>query len=445
MRRSRVLAIAATLALTGGAVVTHTTTATADEAGVAVDFTKPTARIATGDIGVTITGYGGLNYIVNSEDHRKALAAHGFDTMRIELRYQTPGDHDSKIICGGDSCHTDYDGDTWMDAIRDKMNATPILVVPADADDAVSLYEHFAATGTVPKVVVGNELDAGNPPRMDAATYAGVFNEIATRIHAADASVRVGGPGTAHNNIGYLRTFLEKSAQHVDFVDFHDYGMGETRLPDEQLLAEVANYERDIAEVRALIDSTVPNGADVGIQIGEWNMDHGDKSPACSSMTSHLPTVWGAAALGTMLESEATALLFGDKNGCLGLTGEWGEGQGEDFVDINKPMPISHGVGMFTGAGLFRPFGTTMVATSTSDELLYVFASADDKNIVVVNTATTETSTAMSFTGLDSGTAEVWQSTNARRAPHRAGTADIADGGMTATLPARSVTTFVVG
>ena len=35
-----------------------------------------------GDLGASITGYGGLNYIVNSADHRAAMAAHGFDDPR---------------------------------------------------------------------------------------------------------------------------------------------------------------------------------------------------------------------------------------------------------------------------------------------------------------------------------------------------------------------------
>jgi hypothetical protein len=438
-------AISGTAVLLAGALLWLAPAAGADEPAVTVDFTTPVATIEPGDIGTSITGYGGLNYIVNSAAHRDALAAQNFGALRIELEYATPGDHTSRIVCGGDYCHTDYDGDQWIDAIR-TLDAEPILVLPAEPGDALALFEYFDDQAPITKVVVGNELDAGNPPKMDAATYSANFNQIAAGIHAIDATVEVGGPGTAHNNIGYLTTFLAGSGQHVDFVDYHDYGKGPETKPADQLLAEVADYATDIAEVRDLIDTTVPaRAAEIGIQIGEWNMDWADPSPACASMTTHLPTVWGAATLGTILESDATALVYGDKNGCLGLTGEWGEGTGADFVDMNEPLPVYHGIGMFTGEGLFRPFGTTMVATASADPLLYVFASTGGKNVVIVNTGTAAVTTDVDFTGLTTGTAAIWQTTNAERTPHQEGTAAIAAGTTSVELPARSVTTLVIG
>ena len=435
----------AALLLAGGVTATLAPAAGADEAAITVDFTTPVAQIEPGDLGASITGYGGLNYIVDSAEHRAAMAAHDFGVLRIELEYAVPGDHTSRIVCGGDWCHTEYDGDQWIGAIRD-LGAEPILVLPAETGDAVALFEHFDAQDPVTKVIVGNELDAGTPPKMDAAAYSERFNEIAGAIHAADPGVEVGGPGTAHNNIDYLTTFLAASGPHVDFVDYHDYGKGGEAKSDEQLLAEVANYTTDIAQVRGLIEATVPARADeIGIQIGEWNMDWADPSPACASMTTHLPTVWGAATLGTILEADTTALVFGDKNGCLGLTGEWGEGTGANLVDVNEPMPIYHGIGMFTGEGRFRSFGSTMVETTSPDPLLYTFASTGEKSVVIVNTGTTPVTTDLDFTGLDTGTAAVWQTTDAQREPHQAGTAAITGGTVGVELPARSVTTLVIG
>lgn len=435
----------AALILAGVTAWTLTPDASADEPAITVDFTTPVAQIEPGDLGASITGYGGLNYIVNSADHRAAMAAHDFGVLRIELEYAVPGDHTSRIVCGGDWCHTEYDGDQWVEAIR-SLGAEPILVLPAETGDAVALFEHFNAQAPITKVIVGNELDAGVPPKMDAATYSARFNEIAAALHTLAPAVEVGGPGTAHNNIDYLTTFLAASGQHVDFVDYHDYGKGGEAKTAEQLLAEVANYTADIAQVRDLIEAAVPaRAAEIGIQIGEWNMDWADPSPACASMTTHLPTVWGAATLGTILEADATALAYGDKNGCLGLTGEWGEGTGADFVDINEPLPLYHGIGMFTGEGLFRSFGTTMVATASPDPLLYTFASTGDKSVVIVNTGTSAVTMDVDFTGLDAGTAAVWQTTDAQREPHQAGTAAIAGGTTTVELPGRSVTTLVIG
>ncbi|NUQ86961.1 MAG: hypothetical protein HOQ43_00640, partial [Glycomyces artemisiae] len=140
-----------------------------------------------------------------------------------------------------------------------------------------------------------------------------------------------------------------------------------------------------------------------------------------------------------------TALVYGDKNGCLGLTGEWGEGTGADFVDMNEPLPVYHGIGMFTGEDLFRPFGSTMVATTSPDPLLYVFASTGERNVVLVNTGTAAVTTGIDFTGLAAATADVWRTTDADRTPHPDGTAAITGGAMTIDLPARSVTTLVIG
>ncbi|GAA1665692.1 hypothetical protein GCM10009830_09100 [Glycomyces endophyticus] len=438
-------AVSGTAVLLAGALLWLAPAAGAEEPVISVDFTTPTAVIEPGDIGASITGYGGLNYIVDSAAHRAAMAAHDFGALRIELEYATPGDHTSRIVCGGDYCHTAFDGDQWIDAIR-SLDAEPVLVVPAEPGDALALFAHFHDQAPITKVVVGNELDAGDPPRMDAAAYSAAFNEIAAGIHAVDPSVEVGGPGTAHDNIGYLTTFLAGSGQHVDFVDYHDYGKGPEAKPAAQLLAEAADYAVDIAAVRDLIDTTVPaRAAEIGIQIGEWNMDWADPSPACASMTTHLPAVWGAAVLGTILEADATALVYGDKNGCLGLTGEWGEGTGGDHVGINEPLPIAHGIGMFTGEGLFRHFGTTMVATASPDPLLYVFASTGEKNVVIVNTGTAAVTTGVDFTGLTAGTAAIWRTTDADRTPHQDGTAAITAGATTIDLPARSVTTLVIG
>lgn len=447
LHHPRTAAIGGTTALllAGGLAAILAPSAGADEAAVTVDFTTPVAAIEPGDLGASITGYGGLNYIVNSADHRAAMAAQDFGALRIELEYAVPGDHTSRIVCGGDYCHTDYDGDQWIDAIR-SLGAEPILVVPAETADAVALFEHFDSQAPITKVIVGNELDAGTPPKMDAAMYSQRFNAIAGAIHALDPTVAVGGPGTAHNNLGYLQTFLTASGAHVDFVDYHDYGKGPEAVSAEQLLAEVADYTSDIAEVRSLIEATVPARAEeIGIQIGEWNMDWADPSPACASMTTHLPAVWGAATLGTILEADATALVYGDKNGCLGLTGEWGEGTGGDFVDMNEPLPIYHGIGMFTGEGLFRGFGDTMVATTSPDPLLYVFASAGEKNVVIVNTGTAAVTTDVDFTGLTNATAAVWRSTEDQDAPHQDGTVTITGGTAGVNLPARSVTTLVIG
>jgi len=267
-------------------------------------------------------------------------------------------------------------------------------------------------------------------------------------LHALDPAVEVGGPALASYEpqfgTPYMDTFLTLSGSRVDFVDYHDYGAGYARYTPEELLTTViAGYSSDIADLKARIARLVP-GRQVPIQIGEWNMDYSD--PDGTLMLSHLATVWGSAALGTMLESGVSTLLYGDKNGNfakntgLGITSTEGEGG----IPVSAPTPIYHGLGMFTGEGLFRRFGTTVVSTTSSSNLLHAFASTGSKNVVLVNADTAATPTTLNLTGYTSGSAQVWQTTDDSPTPHQTGTLPVSGSTATLTLPARSVTTLVL-
>ncbi|GLZ80492.1 hypothetical protein Afil01_52990 [Actinorhabdospora filicis] len=426
--------------------------AAAADASVTVDFTHVVTTVDSADYGLDITGYGNQSYITNNDVHRGHVRRQGFGVMRMELVFDASG----KLVCGGDWCDTNVSGDAWVASIRD-LGATPMLILPADgrraasADvaDAVAIYRHFKATGTpVRQFIVGNELDNGqNPKHMTGAEYSSRFNLIADALRAEDPTVRLGGPATAYYDTAYIDAFLTGSGSRADFVDYHDYGAGEDRPTDADLLGPVIDsYATDIADLRARIARLAPGRA-LDVQIGEWNMDW--KDPNGTQMMSHLATVWGASALGTMLKSGASTLVYGDKNGSfakntgLGITSTEGEGN----VPTNAPTPVYHGIGMFTGEGLFRGFGKSIVDTGTSTPGIRAFASTGRKNIVLVNTTTTAQTTGLALTGYGTGTAAVWQSTGDTQAtwtPHNTGTLAITIGAATVNLPARSVTTLVL-
>ncbi|MDF2709875.1 MAG: hypothetical protein K0R62_5527 [Nonomuraea muscovyensis] len=418
-------------------------------ATVSVDFTKPIRTISAVDYGVGITGYGEGSYITNDAKHRDHLRRLGVGRMRIELHYQTPGDHDSPIVCGGYKCATEVSGDAWITAIRD-LGAEPVVILQVDGrqtaevnrDDAVALYRHFAASGKpVQRFILGNELNCActpDKPEMPATEYSRRFNLIADALRAVDPAVKVGGPATAWDDHDYIRTLLRNSGDRVDFVDYHDYGNGSEPVTDEALLGDVIReYETDIAAVRALIRSEL--GRDLDLQIGEFNSDFDD--PDGHRTLTHFNTLWGAAAVGQMLHAGASAFQYGDKNGQLGLTSTKGEGG----IARSEPLPIYHGIGMYTGEGLFRPFGKTVVEARADNDELHVFASDHAKNVVLVNVGDEPLETALTLTGLTSGTAAVWQSTSDAWTPHRTGTAAISGGRATVTLPAGSATTLVIG
>lgn len=417
-------------------------------ATVSVDFTKPIRTIAPTDFGIGITGYGEGSYITNNTQHRDRIRALGAGRIRIELHYQEPGNHDSPIVCGGYKCATEVSGDAWITAIRD-LGAEPVVILQVDGrqsaevnrGDAVALYKHFAATGKpVQRFILGNELNCTctpDKPEMTATEYSSRFNLITDALRAENPAVKVGGPATAWDDRGYIKTFLEGSGSRVDFVDYHDYGAGDDQITDEQLLGSVIRqYETDIKEVSALAESVL--GRKIDVQIGEFNSDHKDDDG--HRTLTHFNTLWSAAALGQILHAGASAYQYGDKNGQLGLTSEKGEGN----IPRNEPLPIYHGIGMYTGEGLFRPFGKTIVQASANNDKLHVFASDQSKNVVLVNVGADPIDAGLALTGLTAGTAAIWQSTSDAWTPHRTGTAAITGGKATVTLPAGSATTLVI-
>lgn len=456
MRKTASTAVSALVAL--ALVTVPGAPAQAAAATVAVDFTSPVAQLDAADYGLDITGYGNKSYITNNATHQGHVRRQKFGVMRMELMWEN-----GRLVCGGDYCEReDYDGDDWIAAIR-ALGAEPMLILPlsgtrsaaADLADAESIFGHFADTGNpVLKFIVGNELDnSGNPDKMLATEYVTRFNQIYDRLHQLDPRVEVGGPALASYGPGtaesaYMTTFLQGSGTRTDFVDYHDYGAGYTPATPEQLVGPIiTQMGADIADLKARIASVVPSRAgQIPIQLGEWNMDYID---AEHRMVTHLATVWGAAALGTILENGASSLIYGDKNGNardntgLGITSTEGEGG----IAVNAPTPVYHGLGMFSGEGLFRGFGSTVVDTTSSDPLLRAFASNGSKNIVLVNGATEATTTSLALTGYTAGSAAIWQSTGDSQAtwtPHQTGTLAISGGTASVTLPARSVTTLVL-
>lgn len=419
--------------------------AIAAAATVSVDFTQAIRTLGPANYGATVTGYGSGSYLTNDAVHRGHIDRLGVGTLRFELAYRTPGDVNSGLKCGAEYCDDSVPADAWIAAIR-QVGAEPLVILPLDGrhsaeidrTDAVNIYRHHAGLGApIRRFILGNELNnPGNVKRMDAGEYSRRFNMIADALLALDGGIRIGGPATAWYDAPYIETVVANAGARISFVDFHRYSQGGTTTYDDATLlgAAVRNFGSDVTALRAQLNRLRP-GNQIEILIGEYNLDW-DGDPRT---LTHLNTLWGAGVVGTALAAGATPVQYGDKNGGLGLTSENGEG---GFAR-NTPLPLYHGIGAFTGQGLFRGFGSTMVRATATNALLHVFASNNDKNVVLVNTATEPMNTSLAFTGLTSGAAEVWQSTNG--APQRTGTVSIAGGSASVTLAARSLTTLVIG
>jgi len=413
-------------------------------ATVTVDFGTAVASVPASDIGATISGYGNGTYVANDAAHQERLRSLGLGLLRIELRFREPGDPSSGVVCNSLGCDEGIDGAAWVAGIG-AVGAEPLLVLPIDPDhsveqdaaDAVALAGFFADQGVaVHHFVVGNEPDlGGNQQATGVEDYSARFNAIADALHAADADHQVGGPTLAGLAEEYVDPFLRASGARLDFYDLHRYG----RCGDATEPIDPGQYREAIDWVEGRLADLVPDRArEIGIQVGEFNMDCDREQPGPLAFDAVL---WNARVLGTILATDARAIQFSDRNEGLGLVSEGTQGD----YQAGEPHPIYHGIGMFTGEGLFRGFGATMVRAESSADAVDVFASDGEKNVVLVNTAEEAATVGLDLQGLDGdATAAVWRSTEADMTPYADGEVAIAGGAGTVALPARSVTTLVL-
>jgi hypothetical protein len=184
----------------------------------------------------------------------------------------------------------------------------------------------------------------------------------------------------------------------------------------------------------------------IGIEVGEWELNWG----GTAQNNTNFHAVWVASVLGNILKAGGRSLFYADKGNAI-------YGNPHTFIDayghvVNiKPddvNPAYHGIGMYTGEGLFRGFGSMVVSASTTLPNVEVFASDHPKNIVVINTDQLLTQTAtFSLKGVESGTVAVWRKDESVLFPNppiKLGTLLLEDGTFTCQLPPFSVTTFVL-
>jgi hypothetical protein len=319
------------------------------------------------------------------------MLAGRYGSLRMHLKYATPGDPTSAIIAGGAGADTTVSGNAWVTAIKN-LGAQPVLVVPESPIDAANLVRHFkTANNPVGRWIVGNEPDTQGDQL--AASYAARFNATYDAMKAVDPTISVGGPAVSHPKMDYLAEFLRLSGSRTDFVDFHKYGAGERAVCDSQLLAETAQWTSDVAAVRTLIANAAPARAGrIGIQIGETNSDWGvHPDPAgCGNIGTepvqyrNAAIWWSASVFGRLAEAGARGYAYGDKNGALGLLHDQPHASG---AGVNERMPLYQGIGFFTGqegTALAR-FGASLVRSTTTLPDVEVYASNNPKVVVVVN------------------------------------------------------------
>ncbi|MEX0799744.1 MAG: DUF4114 domain-containing protein [Dehalococcoidia bacterium] len=422
-------------------------------ANISVHFNTPIRSLNPLAIGLDESAYGAGSLVLPTDPlELQRVTNLGVAYMRVELKYKTAGNPGAGIVCGAAGCVGSGgapSGEAYVNAIK-AAGAEPVVIIPIysgntslSASDAANIVEHFNIdTGNpVQRWIIGNEPDNAG---MSASAYSTHFNAMYDAMKAVDPGIEVGGPATAWFNTGFLQTFLNSSGSRVDFIDYHKYGQGgPVALSEAELLANTAEWESTIGQMRTMIQNTVPARAgQIEIQIGEWNLDwDGD-----AKHYTNFNTVWSASVLGRILKAGGLSLPYASKNGGLGALFE--SDSATYGTSRDDPMPIYHGIGMFTGQSLFRPFGGTVVDTLTSLSNLEVYASSGARNVVVVNKdPSASRAGAFFFDGFASGTVQVWRKSGSASpfaAPANLGTTNVVNSLLSYTLPPYSVTTFVL-
>ncbi|WP_266168796.1 GH39 family glycosyl hydrolase [Dyella subtropica] len=415
-----------------------------------VDFGTPTSQaMAYSPFAGAISTYGeGGGSIVNNAKQGSNLGSLGLGLYRIPLQW-----NGGNIISGAGGGPTNVSGDNWINAIKG-FGGEPMIVVAGTSnnnftpDDAAALVQHFNPSNRVTYWVIGNEPNNGG---MSMSSYCTLFNATVDRMKAIDPTIKVVGPAWSSYSQGDLQTFLNCAGSKVDVVDYHHYAMGGSYLDNATALSKTPDWENEVTQIRQMINATVPDRASsIDIQVGEynWSWRSGDGYPGWNGddrFYQGVATVWAASVAGHIMRAGGRGHQYSDQNGALGITFEKLSDATHFGQQIDDPMPIYHGLRMFSGGSLFRAFGSTSVQASTTLTNVEVFASTNGQNVVMINKDPSAIQTAvMQTTALAATSVDVWQTNN--NAPFQAPVlqATLAvNGNITYTLPPYSVTTFV--
>ncbi len=381
-----------------------------------VNFTVPTTTLPSYAFSSTISTYGIGGNIVGNATQRNNLKSLGLGLYRIPLQW-----NGGNIVSAAGGGPKEISGDIWVTNIK-ALGGIPMIVLGGSADnnftptDGANMVRHFTGNNKVTYWVIGNEPGNGG---MSIETYCTLFNQTVDAMKAVDPTIKVAGPAWAFYDANTLQKFLQCAGNKVDIIDYHHYGMGGDALDNATALSQTQQWEDEVRPVRQQITAAVPARANqIEIHVGEYNWSwrtadgyagwNGD-----DRFYQSVATVWGASVAGHIAKAGGRGFQYADQNGALGITFEKTEDATHFGKAVADPMPIYHGLRMFSGGDLFRKFGAQFVEATTTLPQVEIFASTNDKNIVLINkNPTTPQTASIQLTGFTSGTVEIWQTNN---------------------------------
>ena len=415
-----------------------TTVAKAHSAAVSADLSSTLRHLPARPISTTISTYGKP---VTTDATARGVYARLTAGQIVRIPIQWNNGHPISSAGGGPR---DISADAWIATIL-AMHAKPMIVIGGTSDnnfsasDAAAIVKRYK--GKLYGVVLGNEADNGGMEINDYIDH--VYQPAAQAIRDADPTVKIAGPAQASFKTGDLQTFIRDCRGMYDIIDYHHYGAGTTSPDDATLMNIAGQYESEINQIRGWLNAAGQPG--VQIQVGEFNLAwrYEDGAPGGEGrFFTSFNTAWSATALGHILRGGGRGLAYAQQNGPLGIMVQ--PGDHDNGHPDGTPQPIYHGLGMFQGEGLFRPFGSA-VMKSTSDASVDCFAS-NNGNIVLVNKTKTDKRVTLSIKGGSDGRITFWASDTGNPYGRPTSSSTVVTGGRTSlTLKPYQVVTVLAG
>jgi NAD(P)-dependent dehydrogenase (short-subunit alcohol dehydrogenase family) len=316
-------------------------------------------------------------------------------------------------------------------------------VSPADAASIVHHYNDGGGQngGPIGYWIVGNEPDLVGTARYDwlgrdthdGRNYGDTWLQIYAAVKAADPTIRVGGPAAAqfsghiqktidsatspgaitqfwNDFLTATRTDVGRVADLVDFCNYHFYGTGTGNEPTDQVMTRITLPNTEIPALRGVVDAYSPGrGATLPVIVSEFNWAYRPNNgrpdlfddyglPMDGRFIMAVNTVWTAGYLLNILRGRGWGAQFADLVGSLGLYTRNADADNTVIGDnvhhyphgkpFATPYAAYYGLGMWTGLGQFRRFGSDVVNPVGSVTNLQLFAASAGKNrgdVVIVN------------------------------------------------------------
>src|SRR5579859_1999792 len=256
-----------------------------------IDYTAARHKLDPIALGMDVSGYGYPYVFANDQTEQQKINALGIKYMRMDLKYSTPQDPTSTIICAADGCDERWTGDQWIQAMK-AAGIQPLIIVPYSPIDAANMVKHFNKDidNYVQYWIIGNEPDQSG---VSVATYSSSFNQDYDAMKAIDPTIKIGGGATAWYDTPFLQTFLQFSGDRVDFLDFHGYAQqGNVAGNDTTLFQIAAGYGKSISNLRSLVQQIAPaRASQIGIEVGEWELNWGGSA----QNNTNFHAVWTAS------------------------------------------------------------------------------------------------------------------------------------------------------